>query len=163
MRFLTRINNLFAEICGWLLIVIMGLMVLDLVARGVSRPVYGVSEMAMFVMIAVVYLGLGHAEEVRGHIRVELLETLLPRRAALVLDVAVYVLAVATITIVIYAVALNAWSSYTRDAAVAGPVPLLIWPVKFAMVAALGLYLLQLLVNLGLAVARLRDPERDAT
>jgi TRAP-type C4-dicarboxylate transport system permease small subunit len=118
--------------------------------------------MAMFVMIAVVYLGLAHAEEVRGHIRVELLETLLPRRAALVLDVAVYVLAIATIAIVTYAVALNAWSSYVRDAAVAGPVPLSIWPVKFAMVAALALYLVQLVVNMVLAVARLRDPDRDA-
>jgi TRAP-type mannitol/chloroaromatic compound transport system permease small subunit len=144
-------TNILAELCGWFLLVVMGLIVVDLVSRATSTPIYGVSESAMFVMIAIVYLGLPYAEKMRAHVRVELiLDNMAPRLSA-VFDLIMYLLVVGTMFVVLYAVTINAWGSYGSRQAIAGPTPLLVWPVKSVMVAGLLLYVVQIIINVGQA------------
>ena len=69
-RLFIRINHFFAEMSGWLLSAIMFLLIIDFVSRGIYHPIQGVGELAVFVLVAVVYLGIPHTEEVRGHVRV---------------------------------------------------------------------------------------------
>ncbi|UWR35187.1 TRAP transporter small permease subunit (plasmid) [Sulfitobacter sp. W027] len=140
-------TNILAELCGWFLLVVMGLIVVDLVSRATSTPIYGVSESAMFVMIAIVYLGIPYAEKMRAHVRVELILDNLPRRVAAVLDLAMYLLVAGTMLVVLYAVVMNAWGSLEARQAIAGPTPLLVWPVKFVMVIGLLLYVVQIVIN----------------
>lgn len=146
-RVLSPVIGVLAEICGWLLILVMGFLIIDLISRGLSEPVYGVAEMAMFTMIAIVYLGLPHAEATRSHVRVDFIVEHLPPRVRAVLEFFVHVLASITVAIVLYAVAKNALIAFDRSQAVAGPVPLVVWPVKFVMVLSLALYLVQLLLH----------------
>ena len=143
-RLLTKLNQSLAELCGWLLIVVVLFMVVDLVARGFSRPLYGVSELAMFTMIAVVYLGLSHAEERDAHIRVEFLTDKLSGTAARLLTSFITLVSLVTVIIVAWAVWVNAIGAWERRQAIAGPRPILVYPVKFVMFAALALYGLQL-------------------
>lgn len=140
-------TNLLAELCGWFLLIVMSLITIDLVSRALSTPIYGVSESAMFVMIAIVYLGLPYAERIQAHVRVELLLDHLPPRVSAVIDLIMYLLVSATMLVVLYAVILNAKVAYENKQAVAGTTPLLIWPVKFVMVAAMALYVVRILIN----------------
>ena len=102
----------------------------------------------MFVMIAIVYLGLPYAEKMQAHVRVELVLDALPPRVAAFIDLVMYLLVAITMLIVLYAVIQNAGVSYVGRQAIAGPTPLLIWPIKFVMVAALGLYVARIAINL---------------
>ncbi|OLO03607.1 MULTISPECIES: TRAP transporter small permease [Salinicola] len=143
-RLMTRLNQSLAELCGWLLILVVLFMIADLVARGFSRPLYGVSELAMFTMIAVVYLGLSHAEERDAHIRVEFLTDKLSGTAARLLTGFITLVSLVTVVIVAWAVWTNAVGAWESRQAIAGPRPILVYPVKFVMFAALALYGLQL-------------------
>lgn len=157
-RALEVTTNILAELCGWLLLLVMGLIIVDLVSRAASEPIYGVSESAMFVMIAIVYLGLPYAEKIEAHVRVELLLDALPPRVTAVVDLVMYVLVAATMLVVLYAVTLNAGISYQGRQAIAGPTPLLIWPVKFIMVAALALFVVRIAINLVQRIIRIVSP-----
>lgn len=142
-----KANGYFAEICGWLLIAIMTLMMTDFISRGLSNPIQGVGEMAVFVMVAIVYLGVAHTEQVRGHVRVTAVITRLPPRVRNIFNLIVYIMALATIGVVVWAVTKNAVKAFKSQEAVAGTVPLLVWPVKFVMVLGCIFYFLQLVIN----------------
>lgn len=156
MKLIDVCTNLLAELCGWLLLIIMSLIITDLVSRAIGTPIYGVSESAMFVMIAIVYLGIPYAEKKMAHVRVELITDRLSPRVAGALDLVIYVLVAVTMLVVLYAVMLNAWGALGSRQAIAGPTPLLIWPIKFVMVTGLLLYVLQILVNIARAIVTFR-------
>lgn len=160
-KLIDMLTNLLAELCGWLLLIVMSLIVTDLISRTLGTPIYGVAESAMFVMIAIVYMGLPYAEATRAHVRVELILDALPPRVAAVFDLVIYVLVAGTMAVVLYAVTLNAAGSYASRQAIAGPTPLLIWPVKFVMVAALVLYGARILINLVEGARRVIAPGKD--
>ncbi|WP_110655880.1 TRAP transporter small permease subunit [Salinicola halimionae] len=157
LRLMTRLNQSLAELCGWLLILVVLFMIVDLVARGFSRPLYGVSELAMFTMIAVVYLGLSHAEEQDAHIRVEFLTDKLNGTAARLLTGFITLVSLVTVIIVAWAVWTNAVGALESRQAIAGPRPILVYPIKFVMFAALALYGLQLCRRL-VAQFRFKSP-----
>ena len=58
-----------------------------------------------------------------------------------------YLLVAGTMLVVLYAVVMNAWGSLEARQAIAGPTPLLVWPVKFVMVIGLLLYVVQIVIN----------------
>jgi len=150
----TLINQGLAELCGWMLFAAVLFMVVDLVARGFSRPLYGISELAMFTMIAIVYLGLSHAEEREAHIRVEWLPERLQGVAERCLNGFVTVVSLVTIVIVGWAVWHNAMDAFQSRQAIAGPRPILVYPIKFVMFTALTLYGLQVCCHLWRQVKR---------
>ena len=142
-----KINHLLAEISGWALSAIMLLLIIDFVSRGLSMPIQGVGELAVFVMVSVVYLGIAHTEEKRGHVRVTALISRFSHRVENIFNLIVYVLALFTVSVVLGAVTLNAAKAYISKEAVAGTVPLLVWPVKFIIVIGCVFYFIQILYN----------------
>ncbi|KIX14299.1 TRAP transporter small permease subunit [Dethiosulfatarculus sandiegensis] len=144
---ITKLNRLFAEICGWLLIVVMLLLTSDFISRGLSCPIVGVAESAVFAMVAVVFMGLGHCEEQKGHVRVEAVLVRLPAKVRGVFNLFCYLLGCFAIGATLYAVTGNAIEAFLEKEAIAGPTPLLTYPVKFVMVVSLVLYFIQLCLN----------------
>jgi TRAP-type C4-dicarboxylate transport system permease small subunit len=146
-KFLNALNHRLAELCGWLLCAVMLFIFFDFVSRGLGKPLFGVAEMAMFAMVATVYLGLAHCEEVRGHVRVEAVLIRLPHRVQVVLNLIIYVISVIVIGIVTYAVWMNTLAAFADKEAIAGAVPLVTYPVKFIMSFALTVYFAQICVH----------------
>ena len=153
-KYLSALNRRLAELCGWLLSTVMIFIFFDFVSRGLGHPIFGVAEMAMFAMVATVYLGLAHCEEVRGHVRVEALLSRLPPKAQVVLNLMAYIIATIAVGVATYAVWLNTLSAYADREAIAGTVPLVTYPVKFVMSFALAVYFAQLVLH---AVGHLRE------
>ncbi len=147
-KIIVRINQFLGEISGWLLCAIMLLLTIDFVSRGLSMPVHGVGEIAVFVMVAVVYFGLGHTEATGGHVRVTAVTSRLPAKVEKLLNVIIYIIALCTIATCTWALGLNALKAFNSEEAVAGTVPLLVWPIKFLMLIGCFFYLCQVVLNL---------------
>ena len=49
-----KINQGLSGFCGWLMLVMMALLVLDIITRTVSQPIQGMAELSVFVMMGCV-------------------------------------------------------------------------------------------------------------
>ena len=146
--FFQKINQLLSGFCGWLMLGMMLLLVVDIVGRSLNRPIQGMAELSVFVMMTVIYLGLARCEQHKEHVGLELVVNALPPGARRVMGVFTHLLAAATVGLLLHAVLQNALASFRNNEAIEGTVELRIWPVKFLMVAGLVFFLLQVVMNL---------------
>ena len=147
-HFLKIANKICAEMCGWMLSIIMLLLIVDVACRTFATPVMGVAELAMFVMVGTVYAGLANCEMEHGHVRVgSLVELLSPRHQKWAMALT-YMVAIGTIGIATWAICDNAWASFVDGEGIAGAVSYPLYPVKFVMATGMILYTLQLILNL---------------
>lgn len=145
---LTKTNKAMAWMCGLLMVVMMMLLVLDCASRIIDVPLAGMSELSVFVLIVVTYLGLSGGEELRQHVRVEFVLSKLSLRTRRVIEWLVSVLEMLTVVLMLVAVWINALKSFRTGEAVTGAIQLPLWPVKWIMVVGLVLYLLQLVIKI---------------
>ncbi len=142
------INQKLAELCGWLLLVIMILLTVDLISRGMGKSIQGLTTMAVFVMMAVIYLGMPRCEEYDEHVSIELLAVKLPPKWATIFKILINFLKLIAISIFLYEMYFNLIFSYTTREAFADTTILAIWPSKLAMLIGLIFFEIQILVNL---------------
>ena len=140
---ISKINQYLAAFCGWLMIGMMLLLVADIISRGIGKPLQGMAELSVFVMIIVIYLGLARCEQHREHVNLELVTNFLPAGGRHLAAILSQGLAVVTIAILLYAVFQNTLDSYAANESIEGTMELRIWPVKALMVAGLVGFLLQ--------------------
>jgi TRAP-type C4-dicarboxylate transport system permease small subunit len=145
--FFHKVNRTLSTFTGWLMLAMMVLLVTDIVSRTISRPLQGMAELSVFVMMVVIYLGQARCEEFKDHVNLELVKNALPPNLRRVLELIVYLLALGTVSLLLYAVFLNALSSYQSKESIGGTVELHIWPVKFIMVVGLLFFWIQTLIN----------------
>ena len=148
-----------AEICGWLLVVLMAFLLADIIFRTVGYPLIGVAELSMFVMLTTVYLGMANCEMHDGHVKVEFLTDKFSPRVKHIFALFTGLLSVITLAICTYAMTVNAIDSYVDDEAMAGLVPYQVWPVKGIMAFGIALYFLQSLARF-LRTLRNESPDK---
>ena len=140
-----KINQGLSGFCGWLMLVMMALLVLDIITRTVSQPIQGMAELSVFVMMVCIYLGMARCEENREHVRLELLLDALPARVRRPFESGVYAVELLTIGVFFYAVLADFIKAYqTGESVLAGTMEFPLWPVKAIMVAGLAFYLVEL-------------------
>jgi len=143
-----NVNEFLAELCGWLLIVMAALLIMDLFFRSIQKPIQGLAVLSVFTMMIVIYLGLAHCEELDEHIKVSAFTHELPLKYQHIISIFNYILQGLIFGIALYSFGKNAVYSYLKDEAVSGTVPFLLWPVKFVIVIGLLFYWIQILINL---------------
>jgi TRAP-type C4-dicarboxylate transport system permease small subunit len=146
--FVHQANRLLAGFAGWLMLAMMMLLVVDIVFRSVDRPLHGLSELSVFVMMIVIYLGLSRCEEYLEHVGLEFAINKLSDKARRVTVAATQLLAVVAVGLMFYAVTTDAWSAFETDSSIEGLIDLPIWPTKFVMVVGMVFFLLQAILNL---------------
>ncbi len=157
-RLTHKINQVLSGFCGWLMLAMMILLVIDIVARTMRKPLQGMAELSVFVMMIVIYLGLARCEEHKEHVNLELILNVLPPRSRRIMEAVAYSLALGTVGLLFYAVTANAIHSYLRNEAIEGTVEMRIWPVKFVMAIGLLFFLVQTLLNTLDKIKHLRTP-----
>lgn len=145
---LNRVNDAMSAIGGWLMLLMMLILVIDVIWRTVFTPIFGMAELSVFVMMIVVYLSFSRAEEYNEHVRIELLIDATSGRTHKTLLLLVRLLALLTVAILFYAVTVNAWQATLRGEAMEGLISLPIWPVKIIMVVGMTFFLIQTALNL---------------
>lgn len=148
IKFFHKINKVMAELSGISLGLIMFLILIDIIGRTFSKAIFGPAEMAVFCMITTVYLGLPYCEQKEGHIRVEILLTFLPAIYKKILNVISYLLVFGIWLIIVPSIGTYALSAYKNKEAVAGPTPLVIYPVLIVMLISSFFYWIQIGINL---------------
>jgi TRAP-type C4-dicarboxylate transport system permease small subunit len=147
-RFFLKTNQFLSEFCGWLMIGMMLLLVADIIGRSINRPLQGMAEFSVFVMMIVIYFGLARCEQHREHVGLELVINALPPKTKKIAVIITHMLAVLTVGLLLYAVFQNAVFSYQNNESIHGTTELHIWPIKFFMVAGLFFFLIQTITNL---------------
>ncbi|WP_346666188.1 TRAP transporter small permease [uncultured Mailhella sp.] len=159
-EFLKRLSIYSSSLCGWLLAVLMVIICFDIIMRTIGHPILGVAELSMIIMLTTVYFGLANCEQVHGHIVVDFLLERVPPKVAKFLSIVCGVLCFGTLVVCTYAMILNTMDSYAGDEAMAGLVPIEIWPIKALITIGLLLYTIQTLNNL-LIIMSIIKPQLD--
>jgi TRAP-type C4-dicarboxylate transport system permease small subunit len=141
-------NRWLAEICGWLLSVMIIFLCFDIFSRVAKQPVQGAAELAVFVMIAAIYLGLAQCEQMDKHIKVTALLDRMPVNVQKVLRIINASIQIVVVMILIWAAYKNLIYTYTKNVALSGTVPLSLWPIRLVVLLGLFFYGLQSLLNL---------------
>jgi len=142
-----KLNQIFSAFCGWLMLAMMVLLIIDILTRSVKKPLQGMAELSVFVMMVVIYLGLARCEENRGHVYLEIGRNLLPPSFRKISEGVAYLLAIITAGVLLYVGAQNALFSFMSNESIEGTVELRIWPIKFIMVIGLIFFFLQIIFN----------------
>jgi len=145
--FIKNINKILAELCGWLLIAMVIFIMIDIISRLIKKPIHGVAEIAVFVMIIAVYLGLSNCEENDEHIKVELVVPRIKGKYSQFIKLIQFLIEISITFIVLISVWKNFIMSYKTQESVTGTTPLPIWPVKFIMVIGLLFFFFQIGIN----------------
>ena len=132
----------------------------DIIMRTIGHPILGVAELSMIIMLTTVYFGLANCEQVHGHSVVDFLLERVPPKVTKILNIVCGILCFGTLIICTYSMLLNTIDSYVGDEAMAGLVPIEIWPIKAIITTGLLLYTIQTLSNL-LIVMSIIKPQLD--
>lgn len=146
-KLFTSLNKFLAELCGWLLSIIAVLLAVDVITRALLTPLQEVASIAVFVMIAVIYLGLANCERVDGHVGVDLLENMFSPTIKRLNTIVRYIVEIVIMGIVVYFAVDNSIDSFVRGEALSGTRTLPIWPSKFAMSIGLVFFWIQIVLN----------------
>ncbi len=141
--FFRKINQILSEFCGWLMLAMMILLVIDIIARTIEKPIQGIAELSVFVMVIVIYLGLARCEEHGEHVGLEVVVNALPDKARRMLVALTRLVAAGTVGLLLYAVFQNTLASFQNSESIEGVVELRIWPVKVFMVVGLFFFFIQ--------------------
>ena len=142
-----KINQILSGFSGWLMLAMMILLVIDIVSRTMRKPIQGMAEMSVFVMMVVIYLGMARCEENKEHVNLEIILNAVSPAMRRFMKLVYSLLAFVTVSLLYYSVTVNAWSSFQRNEAIEGTVEMPIWPVKFIMVIGLTFFWIQVLIN----------------
>ncbi len=113
-----------------------------------NSPLLGQVEITRILLAYVAFLGLAEAEHSGGHIRLGVLDSLLAERARQRRDVLITALAVGVTAVLTGAAAVFFWDSWSAGETMMAPIVLPFWLAKLGVVIGVGLFTLQLLLEL---------------
>jgi len=149
------INERLSELSGLLVAIIALALVVGFVARTADSPVIGVTELAQFAMVAIIFLGQGLCEQDKSHVRVEALIFRLKGRAWNWANYVSFVINSVGAFLLLWGALLEAHFSYISLEAMSGLILIPLYPVKFIIVIGLALFFAQSVLNL---VKQVADP-----
>lgn len=142
------VNNKLAELCGILLFIIMILLTVNLVSRELGFAIPGLTNLAVLILLAVVYLGLGRCEWNDEHAAVDMIPNVLPPKPKRYNSLLVNILKFIAIAIFFYASIESVISSFQTKESFADVISIPIWPAKLAIVIGLLFFALEVLFKI---------------
>lgn len=147
-----RTNHAVSFVAMFALLPLMLLTSAEVVGRAVwSRPIPGTVELSSYLLAVFVLLGVAYTQQVKGHVRVEMLTSRVPPRVAAALDIT-------TLSLSLFIVGVLAWQGFAvgvEERAVSDMLRVPQRPFKLLVGVAGVLLFLELLVDLGEALGRL--------
>lgn len=149
-------NTLLHYAAGLVLVGLLALTVADITGRTVfNNPVPGTVEVTSLLLVVLVFLGLGHSEDLGDHITVDLLYVRSGKSLKLILDVFADILSV----FVIAAMAFQLYHFGLRQQDAGAESPVLEWAVwPFVMIAAAGSALYAVSIGFKLILRAMGEP-----
>ena len=151
---LRTVGRYLYRILGWLVnssafgaasivVILMALVVADIFGRKVlNKPVPMSYEVAAFMLVFIVFLGLAYSQRQRAHIRVEILTLRMSPKGRAIMDLIAFTLGIAIYGTIFYQTFKWSYHSFEIGEYVAGLVNIPKWPSQFAV--AFGALLISL-------------------
>ena len=151
---LRTVGRILSRILGWvvnssafgaasIVVILMALVVADIFGRKVlNKPIPMSYEVAAFMLVFIVFMGLAYSQRQRAHIRVEFLTLWVPAKVRGVLDLLAFTLGIAIYAAIFYQTFKWSYTSFEIGEHVAGLINIPKWPSQFAV--AFGALLLSL-------------------
>lgn len=126
-----------------IVVILMALVVSDIFGRKVlNKPIPMSYEVAAFMLVFIVFMGLAYSQRQRAHIRVEFLTLRMSPRGRAIMDLVAFTLGVAIYGAIFYQTFKWSYHSFEIGEHVAGLINIPKWPSQFAL--AFGALLLAL-------------------
>ncbi|MDW7710267.1 MAG: TRAP transporter small permease [Deferrisomatales bacterium] len=116
-----------------------------------SRPIPGAVELSSYLLAVFVLLGIGYTQQVKGHVRVEMLTSRLPARGAAALQIFTTVLSLGIVGVLAW----QGWVLGMEERAVSDMLRVPQKPFRLLVAVAGAALFLELLLDLAEATARL--------
>ena len=131
-----------------IVVILMALVVADIFGRKVlNKPIPMSYEVAEFMLVFVVFMGLAYSQRQRAHIRVEFLTLRMSPRGRAIMDLLAFTLGVAIYGAIFYQTFKRSYHSFQNGEHVAGLINIPKWPSQFALVFGALLLSLQFLFD----------------
>lgn len=147
-KILSKINDLFSTLSGWLMLIMMFILLVDVIWRTFFNPLPEMATISVFVMMIVVYLGMARCEEHDEHVRLEFAIEKTHGTLHRVIVFSVRLCAVLGSLALLISVASDAWMAFHIHEVVPGEHSLPTWPTKFIMVIGAFFFFIQTLFYL---------------
>ena len=145
-KIIRAINRFLAELSGYLLVLVLVAICISIILRNCDIAVFGILEISILVVVAVVFMGLGNCEEHKNHVRITALLLRLPLPYAFALQTFSNLLTFCIMLYTSWALGLNAWEAYLADDVImSGDVALYTWPVRAIMAFCCLLYCMEII------------------
>ncbi len=126
-----------------IVVILMALVVADIFGRKVlNKPIPMSYEVAAFMLVFIVFMGLAYSQRQRAHIRVEFLTLRMSERGRAIMDLVAFTLGIAIYGAIFYQTFKWSYHSFEIGEHVAGLINIPKWPSQFAV--AFGALLLSL-------------------
>ncbi|MCX8125769.1 MAG: TRAP transporter small permease, partial [Dehalococcoidia bacterium] len=129
---------------GVFMLLMLLTVIIDVSTRLMRLPVKGAYDLGEIFMVCITYTAIGYTQHEKGHIRVDILLSKLPKRAIQVLDTLTHTACASVAFLIAYAMAGRVWSiiSGTGPAPVSLLLAIPLWP--FLTIVTVGSLLLGL-------------------
>lgn len=155
-----KVNAICAVASGLLVCSLMLLLSAEILGRKVGHPIPGATEFAAFALVGIIFLGLSHCEEVRGHVRVEFLIARFSPRLRLAAELFIHTVGFLLYALMAWQTAIDAASSWSVLETVPGLMTLPVYPAKTLVPLGCGLISIQIVIN---TVGLIRNRNKPGT
>lgn len=143
------LTKILAYLAALLLVIVLVLVIADVTQRAlVGQAVRGVVELSEVAMVAIVFLGLPYAEQLRAHVAMTMVVEKLKPRAASIVNMAGLGLIIIIVIWMIWVTTGRAIESIEANEYRYGLARVPVWPARIAIAVGLAVLLMQLLLRM---------------
>jgi TRAP-type C4-dicarboxylate transport system permease small subunit len=144
-------------IAAGIIMVMVFLTAIDVILRYIfNSPLPGAYELKEFLLVGVVFLGLGYIQSIKGHLSVDVLISRMSPKTQTVFNILSYVICLFTFSIITWQAGYRAWIAFDTGQLREGLVRYPLWPAKLMIPIGTGLLCLRLIRDIIVDFDKLR-------
>jgi TRAP-type C4-dicarboxylate transport system permease small subunit len=148
LKVINRINKILVVIAQVFVLVLMLVTVANIIARFLGHPIVGAFESGVLMLVFILYLGLAYTQSQHGHVNVDIIINLLPRKTREILAILCLFLGLVILSLMFWQSGLVGLKSLQIREYTPGLIPFPIWPGKLIVPFGLFFFIVQIIVEL---------------
>ena len=161
-KWLRKIERGFCYTAAGLVFVMIFPTTLDVILRYVfNAPLPEMFQLTEFMMVAVVYLGIAYVQQLKDHIKIEIVTQWLPKKIQEALDLFGILVGLVIFAIITWQSGRLAWEAWETQDYTMGIVQFPLWPAKTILPVGVGLFCLRLLLDVLIGLLQLGHSQAD--
>ena len=148
-KWLKKIERGFCYTAAGLVFVMIFPTTLDVILRYIfNAPLPEMFQLTEFMMVAVVYLGIAYVQQLKDHIKIEIVTQWLPKKIQDALDLFGCLVGLVIFAIITWQSGRLAWEAWETQDYTMGLVQFPLWPAKTILSVGIGLFCLRLFLDI---------------